>query len=100
MGDDGHVASVFPGSQLVQLKEKGVRGELVESLNRYRITFTLPLINSAENIVFLVSGKNKADAFEALESREKSEEELPVLAVNQDGDNSVYWLLTGDVLAE
>jgi 6-phosphogluconolactonase len=63
LGPDGHVASLFPGSP--QLDE---RDRLVTSgpagLEPYvdRVTLTLPALLSADRIVFLVTGADKADA--------------------------------------
>jgi 6-phosphogluconolactonase len=60
LGEDGHTASLFPGS-----KKLGDREHLAVSVqNRKtqhpRITLTLPVLNSARHILFLVSGKSKA----------------------------------------
>ncbi len=63
MGDDGHTASLFPGSPALEEITRWVVGvqhdqpppPLVD-----RVTFTLPLINSAAYIIFLVSGESKA----------------------------------------
>jgi 6-phosphogluconolactonase len=60
LGEDGHTASLFPGAV-----PPGTSGPLVTSLNvkhleQYRVTMSLPVINNAAAIVFLVSGKEKA----------------------------------------
>jgi 6-phosphogluconolactonase len=63
LGPDGHMASLFPGSPQLDVTDRratsGPPGlePLVE-----RVTFTLPTILSAARIVFLVTGKSKADA--------------------------------------
>ncbi|MBC7419008.1 MAG: 6-phosphogluconolactonase, partial [Pedobacter sp.] len=62
MGDDGHTASIFPNTPLVNDKTVGVSSVFVEKLDAYRISFTAPLINEAENIAVLVFGEGKASA--------------------------------------
>ncbi|MGY3052329.1 6-phosphogluconolactonase [Pedobacter sp. UYEF25] len=62
MGDDGHTASIFPHTSLVKDKTINVTSVFVEKLDAYRISFTAPLINEAENVAFLVFGEGKASA--------------------------------------
>jgi 6-phosphogluconolactonase len=61
LGTDGHTASIFPGSEVLQETERLVAAPCVEKLKTYRITMTLPLINNAASVVFLVSGADKAE---------------------------------------
>lgn len=60
LGDNGHTASIFPGTDLVKEKEKGIRAVYVAEENKYRVSMTAPLINLAHNILFLVTGIAKA----------------------------------------
>lgn len=60
IGEDGHTASLFPGSAALEERERLVTAAYVEKLKTHRITFTLPLLNSAAAVAFLVSGKSKA----------------------------------------
>lgn len=60
LGDDGHTASLFPGSvALGNLKEIAV-ANFVPKLSTSRLTLTYPAINAASCIAVLVSGKSKA----------------------------------------
>ena len=61
LGTDGHTASIFPGSEVLHETKRLVAAPWVEKLNSYRITMTLPLINNAASVVFLVSGAEKAE---------------------------------------
>ena len=61
MGDDGHTASLFPGTAAIHEQNRWVIGHYVEKLESWRLTLTPPVINAAENIAFLVAGKNKAE---------------------------------------
>jgi 6-phosphogluconolactonase len=72
LGTDGHSASIFPESEVVNEKKRLVAAVWVETLKSYRITMTLPLINNAASIVFLVSGAEKAGIVtEVLEGPER-----------------------------
>ena len=62
IGDDGHTASLFPGTPAVQEKKRWVTEVYVPRLNSWRVTLTLPVINNAALVVFLVSGSSKAGA--------------------------------------
>lgn len=61
LGNDGHTASIFPGSEVLDETKRLVVAPWVEKLNTYRITMTLPLLNNGAAVVFLVSGAEKAE---------------------------------------
>ena len=61
LGPDGHTASIFPASDVLHETKRLVAAPWVEKLNTYRITMTLPLMNNAASVVFLVSGAEKAE---------------------------------------
>lgn len=61
MGPDGHTASLFPGTDAVQEQKKLVTAPWVETFRTYRITLTPPVLNNAASVIFLVSGKEKAE---------------------------------------
>ena len=60
LGTDGHTASIFPGSEVLHETKRLVAAPWVEKFNAYRITMTLPLLNSGAAVLFLVSGAEKA----------------------------------------
>src|SRR5215212_6439970 len=60
MGEDGHTASLFPETDILTEKNALVKDIFLAEQNMYRISFTIPLINNARNILFLVTGKEKA----------------------------------------
>ena len=75
MGDDGHTASLFPGTAVLNEKEKWVVAYYLEPKQIYRITLTAPLINQAKKVVFLTFGEKKADAlYEVLEGKRNPEQ--------------------------
>jgi 6-phosphogluconolactonase len=61
MGDDGHTASLFPGTAAVHETERQVVSHYVPKLETTRLTFTPPLISSAASVVFLAAGSGKAE---------------------------------------
>lgn len=61
MGDDGHTASIFPGSPALSETRRRVMAVYVDHLRAWRVTCTPLLINAARRIVFLVSGESKAE---------------------------------------
>ncbi|MGC2696829.1 MAG: 6-phosphogluconolactonase [Candidatus Angelobacter sp.] len=60
LGDDGHTASLFPGTQALNDVSHAVIANWVEKLQSFRITFTFPVLNHAAEVLFLVSGAGKA----------------------------------------
>lgn len=64
MGEDGHTASLFPGSDAVREDSKWVVATRMEkplaNQSQDRITLTVPVINHAARVLFLVTGKGKA----------------------------------------
>jgi 6-phosphogluconolactonase len=60
MGPDGHTASLFPGSEALDEQKLWVRPNYFEKLNSHRLTLTLPVLNAAADVVFLVAGADKA----------------------------------------
>jgi 6-phosphogluconolactonase len=66
LGDDAHTASLFPGTSALQESTRNVVENYIPKLNTHRITFTASLINSAHQVVFLVSGSSKTTALEQI----------------------------------
>ena len=56
LGDDGHTASLFPGTAALEERTRRVVANFVPKLSAFRLTFTFPLIDAARHICFLVGG--------------------------------------------
>lgn len=89
MGADGHTASLFPGSAAL---ESGALVEAVEVPHAIprRLTFTLRLLNSARQVIFLVTGSDKAEAVRAV--LDANDYRLPAARVDP-RDGTCWWLL-------
>ncbi len=66
MGADGHTASLFPHSPALREVTRLAVAVFVEAVKGYRITLTLPVLNNAAAVLFLVSGADKAERLRAV----------------------------------
>ncbi len=64
LGDDGHTASLFPGTAALEEMSRRVVANFVPKMDAWRLTFTLPLINHARQVCFLVDGKKHQELIE------------------------------------
>jgi 6-phosphogluconolactonase len=92
LGSDGHTASLFPHSRALQEQEKYAAANWVEKLGGHRLTTTFPAINGSSNVIFMVTGDEKATAVRDVLEGEFQPDELPAqLVVPEKG--SLCWLL-------
>jgi 6-phosphogluconolactonase len=92
MGDDGHTASLFPGTEVLQEPSRWVRAYYLTPQAMYRITLTALLINQARHIVFLTFGANKADALYEVQEGAPNPEKYPSQLI-QPKPGEVQWLV-------
>lgn len=95
LGTDGHTASLFPGTEVVRERERTVRGVYVPSLSAWRVTVTLPVINGARDVLFLVSGGKKSEIVRRVLQAPGPDPEIPATLVSPE-DGSLHWMLDGD----
>lgn len=89
MGDDGHTASLFPHTEAL-----GVRDRLItvgDKDGQPRLTFTVPLINQAHRVMFLVAGSNKQDPLAQVFALEGDAALYPSRLIQPQG--TLYWML-------
>jgi 6-phosphogluconolactonase len=96
MGPDGHTASLFPGSAALEETERLSVGVLLDGDRHNRITLTFPAINNAENIMMLVTGKEKARVVKQV--IEEEDESLPAARVRPRG--RLLYVLDKEAAAE
>ena len=61
IGPDGHVASLFPNTPILEIRDRLVAAVYIDRLRSWRVSITFPAINNARHIMILASGNNKAD---------------------------------------
>jgi|ERR1022692_939841 6-phosphogluconolactonase len=90
LGPDGHTASLFPGTAALNEQRSLVVANWVDKFQTYRLTLTLPVLNGAACVMFLVSGADKANIV-----REVLENENANLPSQQarPADGRLLWLL-------
>ncbi|MEO8246432.1 MAG: 6-phosphogluconolactonase [Chloroflexota bacterium] len=66
MGPDGHTASLFPDSEALDETERWVVGNYAPAQEAWRMTMTYPLINAARDVLFVVTGADKAEKVAAI----------------------------------
>ena len=89
MGDDGHTASLFPGTEALKERERWVVANFVPKFDTFRITMTYPLLEASRHVCFLVNSKGKDAILEEVFSGKSN---YPSAAV-QPEDGKLTWLL-------
>ena len=92
LGGDGHTASLFPQSAALTEQKHFVTANWVEKIQSHRITMTLPVLNRARCIIFLVSGAGKAEALkQVLEGGDRDRQHPAGLIQPLNG--KLYWIV-------
>lgn len=89
MGDDGHTASLFPGTEALGVTDRWVVSNFVPKFDTHRITLTYPVLNASRHVCFLVNSKGKDAILEEVFSGKSN---YPSAAV-QPTDGKLTWLL-------
>ncbi len=95
LGEDGHTASLFPGASALEETHRRVISVFVPKLNTHRITLTLPVINKARHVMFIVSGKSKSAIVPRILKSNQPAKELPATLV-QLQNGQLDWLLDAE----
>jgi len=91
MGDDGHTASLFPGTDALNERQTWViPNHVLTAKQTWRITLTLPVINNAANVMFLVAGTGKAETLKRVLQGEFKPTELPSQLIKPTNGNLVW----------
>lgn len=93
LGEDGHLASLFPGSPSLAERDRWVLA--VRDSPKpppVRLTMTLPLLNQAEEIHFLVTGVGKAEALSSTILGPPGSESSPAQRVRPINGTLTWWL--------
>jgi len=74
VGEDGHIASLFPDTTALNAEEKGFVQNEVNILTKWRVTCTFELLKDIEQVYLLVTGENKREIIKKI----GKENDLPV----------------------
>ncbi len=92
LGDDGHTASLFPFDPVLDERERTVCATRQPGTGEARITLTLPVINAAARVDFLVLGADKAAIVRTVLHGEREPARVPAQGVAPAG-GTVVWTL-------
>lgn len=92
MGDDGHTASLFPGTAVLKEESIAVKAYFLAPQEMYRITLTAPLINQARKVAFIVYGSNKAHALHEVLAGNEDSSTYPTQLIHP-VNGETWWLL-------
>jgi 6-phosphogluconolactonase len=92
MGDDGHTASLFPGTAALAEARHRCVANFVPKFNAWRITLTAPFINRARQVIVLVAGEEKAARLAQVLEGPRDPGQMPVQLI-QPADGRLLWLV-------
>ncbi|MBK9139243.1 MAG: 6-phosphogluconolactonase [Verrucomicrobia bacterium] len=92
LGADGHTASLFPGTNALSETQRLVCANWVPKFGHHRVTLTLPVLNAARQVVFLVAGADKAEVVKEVLAGPDREPPHPATLV-QPAAGELHWLL-------
>ena len=92
LGEDGHTASLFTETAALKENHAWVVANWVERLGEFRITLTAPVLNAAANVLFLVTGENKASPLAEVLRGPCQSERLPAQLIRPQ-DGSLVWMV-------
>lgn len=91
IGSDGHTASLFPRTKALDVTDLLVVSNSVEKLETVRLTLTVPVINAARAVDFLIAGESKAEALREILEGDADPREYPAKYIWPEGGPS--WML-------
>ena len=92
LGENGHTASLFPGTPVLEEREDWVAAVQMAEQRMDRVTLTVPLINQAVVVTFLVSGASKAAVLREVLEGPDDPVRLPAQLI-QPTNGELHWLV-------
>lgn len=99
LGDDGHTASMFPGTTAMHETERLVVAVWVEKFEQHRITVTPVVLNNAAEVQFLVAGASKVDVLPQVIRGPYEPDRLPSQTVKP-ANGLLRWILDREAAAK
>ena len=91
IGEDGHAASLFPDTPALDARDRWAVENPVEKLNTTRLTLTVPAVDAARKVAFLVAGEGKAEALEEILEGDANPHKYPAKLVRPEAE--VAWMV-------
>ena len=92
LGDNRHTASLFPGAPEIHETKRMVVAVNVDAEPRNRLSFTPPVINNAQRVMFLAAGANKAEAVRDILEGPRDPDKYPAQIVAPT-NGELFWFL-------
>ncbi len=92
LGNNGHTASLFPGTAVLHEEVRWVKEVFVKDKEGYRITMTAQIINKAHHIIVLVTGEEKAAILNTVLTGSYLPEKYPAQLIGP-AHGEIYWFI-------
>lgn len=92
MGADGHTASLFPHTPVLEEVSHFAKEVYLEELGKFRITITKNVINKAARVAFLIAGENKAEVLKEVMYGERNYKQYPSQLIKPE-NGELIWLV-------
>jgi 6-phosphogluconolactonase len=92
LGEDGHTASLFPETSALEVTDRWVVANPVLKLEAMRLTLTVPVINAAKAVTFLVAGENKAETLQEILEGDADPRGCPAKFIRPEGGD-LTWMV-------
>jgi len=92
LGDNHHTLSLFPGDPAIHETRRMVAAVDVDAEPRRRLTFTPPVVNNAQRVMFLAAGQSKAAAVRDIIEGPRDPDKFPAQAIDPE-DGELIWVL-------
>lgn len=89
VGDDGHTASLFPGTPVLQVEDRIASEVFVPRLDAWRVTITRPVIRAAKSRMVIVAGASKRPILEQV----RAGSDYPIAQATRETTDT-WWLVT------
>jgi 6-phosphogluconolactonase len=99
IGEDGHTASLFPGTNAINERKRSAVALFVPRLKASRVTLTFPVINNAREIIFLAEGEKKASIVQKVIESAAPSPDIPATMVRPP-DGVLHWMLDSAAAAQ
>lgn len=92
IGEDGHTASLFPGTEVLHERQRQVCALYVEAQQESRLTLTFPVLNAAQALWVLVRGADKTEILRRVLDGPRQPEVLPIQNLAPTSGRLEWWL--------